>query len=173
MNMKKVFLLASFLFVGVLAYGQSANKGFSASAWGGVVVGDEDFSDSFGAAFGGNLHYTLTDSESTDFAISVGGFSLSPSSEFKDFGGSSEFFWRIYGNVIFEDALSEGQNLSLGLGYATAADSDADYNGIYAEAFYHFELSDNFSIAPGGFYVAGSDDAGNITVLSVRLTYGF
>jgi len=173
MNMKKVILLASFLFVGVLAYGQSANKGFSASAWGGFVVGDEAFSDTFGAAFGGNLHYTLTDSESTDFALSVGAFSLSPSSEFKDFGGSSELFWRVYGNVIFEDTFTEGQNVSLGLGYATAADSDADYNGIYAEFFYHFELSEKVNLAPGGFYVAGSDNGGDITVLSLRFTYDF
>ena len=170
--MKKVILLASLLLIGVTAYGQSDQQGFSGSAWGGFVVGDDTFSELFGFSYGGNLHYTFTDSESTDFGISAGVFHLTPSGDYSDLI-DGETFWRIFGHVIFEDALSEGQNISLGAGYASALDSDADYNGLYAELFYHFDLGEKISVAPGAFYVAGSDDAGNIFNLAVRFTYDF
>ena len=170
--MKKVILLASLLLIGVTAYGQSDQQGLSGSAWGGFVLGDEAFSDVYGFSYGGNLHYTFTDSESTDFGLSFGAYHLTPTSDFSDFI-DGETFWRLYGHVIFEDALSEGQNISLGLGYTSALDGDADYNGIYAEAFYHFDLSDSLSLAPGVFYVAGSDDAGDIFNGSIRVTFDF
>ena len=173
MNMKKVILFVGLMFIGLTAYGQSAEKGLSASAWGGVVLGDDVFSDLFGAGIGGNLHYTLTDSESTDFVISAGAFNLFPSSDYSDIGGESELFYRVFGNVIFQDALSEGQNISLGLGYSWAADSDADYGGIYLEGFYQFEISETISLAPGVFYVAGGDEDGDIFVGALRATFKF
>lgn len=173
MNMKKVILLAGLFLIGLTAYGQSDQQGFSISAWGGPVLGDSDFSEVYGFAIGGNAHYTITDSESTNFAVSFGAFSISPKSEFKDLGAESELFLRAYGNVIFSDALAENQNISLGLGYAWVADSDVDYGGLYFEAFYHFELSDSFSIAPGALYVAGGDEDGSIFIGSIRATFKF
>ena len=170
--MKKVILLASLLLIGITAYGQSDQQGFSASAWGGFVLGDDAFSEFYGFSYGGNLHYTITDSESIDFGLSAGLFHLTPTSDYSDFI-DGETFWRIFGHVIFEDVFTEGQNLSAGLGYSSALDGDADYNGIYAEVFYHFDLSDRWTLAPGAFYVAGSDDAGDILVGALRTTFKF
>ena len=170
--MKKVILLAGLFLIGLTAYGQSDQQGFSGSAWGGFVLGDETFSDLFGFSYGGNLHYTFTDSESTDFGLSAGAYHLTPSSDFSDLI-DGETFWRIYGHVIFQDALADGQNISLGLGYTSALDGDVEYNGIYAEVFYHFDLSDNVSVGPGAFYVAGSDGDGDIFNGSIRFTFNF
>ena len=61
MNMKKVILLAGLFLIGLTAYVQSDQQGFSISAWGGHVLGDSDFSEVYGFAIGGNANYTITD----------------------------------------------------------------------------------------------------------------
>jgi len=166
--MKKVILLAGLLLIGVTAFGQTKEQGFSVSAQVGYTLGDEVFSDFFGIAYGANLDYTISEGESVSFGISAGYMQFSG----KD-GFDGEGFWNAKANIIFPDLFAEGQNVQVGLGYATAADSDADYDAISAETFYQFRAGEKITISPGVIYFAGNDDAGDVFVGAIRTTFKF
>lgn len=170
--MKKITsLLLLSLFAATSVYSQSTEKGFSFSGTTAYVAGDFDYAGFYGLTLGGDIHLTLTDSEKVDVALSAGYLHLLGLD-----GIPGEGFFKAYGNLLVNDLLTEGQHFGIGAGYASSQSERIEVKGLYLEAFYQFELSDRFALAPGAYVIIGIPDladtvSSNVVVLGLRGTF--
>lgn len=171
MNTKRLLGISVFFsLICFSATAQSVEQGFSVSGTTAYVAGDFDYAGFYGFTLGADLHLTLTESEKVDFALSAGILQLLGLD-----GIEGEGFTRVYGNILFNNLFTENQHFGLGVGYGRSLSDRIDVSGLYLEAFYHFSLSENFTLAPGGFVILGIpelDDtvSSSVVVLGLRGT---
>ena len=160
----KPLLRISFFFslICFSATAQSVEQGFSVSGTTAYVAGDFDYAGFYGFTLGADLHLTLTESEKVDFALSAGVLQLLGID-----GEEGEGFTRVYGNVLFNNLLADDQHLSIGVGYGHSLSDRIEVRGLYLESFYQFTLSENFTLAPGGFLILGIPDSADTVSSSV------
>jgi len=171
MNNKRLLGISLFfVMIFSTAHGQSVEQGLSLSGTTAYVAGDFDFAGFYGFTLGADLHVTLTKSEKVDFALSAGIIQLLGID-----GIEGEGFTRVYGNVLFNNLLTQDQHFGLGVGYGTSFSDRIEVSGLYLEAFYHFNLSEKFTLAPGGFVILGIPEledtvSSSVVVLGLRGT---
>jgi hypothetical protein len=79
------------------------------------------------------------------------------------------------GNLLVSDLFTENQHLNVGAGYASSLSDRIEVNGVYLELYYQFEVSEKFTLAPGGFVILGNADlddtvSSSVVVLGIRGT---